>query len=128
MDVESNCHQPCPSGNNMECESPDHSCWAFVHACKARTATPTAKPVATRSPTKKPTRVAKDDPMRDPDAPVATRSPTKKPTRVPAKDDPTRDPDAPTTPEGQKDRFYCATRWNGIVCGVNNSCPSGDSR
>ena len=122
IDVETNCHQPCPSGNNLECESPDHSCWAYVHSCKARTAAPTAKPVATRSPTKRPTRAptgvlapAEEDPARDPDAPT-TPQPTDRPT------------DLHALLEGQKDRFYCAATWDGIVCGVSNSCPSGDSR
>lgn len=39
-DVEQNCHQPCPSGNNVECENPEHSCWAFVLACKVDTSIP----------------------------------------------------------------------------------------
>ena len=34
-DVETNCHSPCPSGSNQECEDPEHICWAFVEACKA---------------------------------------------------------------------------------------------
>jgi len=108
-DVVQNCHKPCPSGSNMECEDPEHSCWAFVHACKAQTSKPTESPV------------------------------TVKPTPAPVTNPPTRDPDAPTTPqptdhptdlygllEGQKDRFYCATKWDGIVCGASRSCSSGD--
>lgn len=39
-DVEQNCHQPCPSGSNVECENPEHSCWAFVLACKVDTSIP----------------------------------------------------------------------------------------
>lgn len=39
-DVAQNCHQPCPSGNNVECENPEHSCWAFVLACKVDTSIP----------------------------------------------------------------------------------------
>ncbi|KAL9188929.1 hypothetical protein ACHAXT_011419 [Thalassiosira profunda] len=108
-DVEKNCHQACPSGSNMECEDPEHSCWAFVHACRAKTQRPTASPV------------------------------TKKPTLSPVTSAPTRDPGSPTTPqptdpptdlygllEASKGRFYCAERWDMIVCGDSASCASGD--
>ena len=107
-DVEKNCHQPCPSGESMECEDPEHYCWAFVTVCRERT--------------KKP-----------------TDSPTLVPTRAPVTDSPTLDPDSPTTPqptdpptdlygllEGQKDRFYCAVTWDGILCGESIPCPSGN--
>lgn len=119
MDVVSNCHQPCPGGNNIECETPGHSCWAFVHACKVETPPPTRKPVATMSPTKRP-----------------TRPPTQ--TTI---NKPTPDPGAPTTPqptdpptdlygllEGQTERFYCSATWDGITCGVSKPCPSGDGK
>jgi len=108
-DVETNCHQACPSGENIECENPEHSCWAFVHACKARSDPPTGSPV------------------------------TDMPTRQPETNTPTRDPGSPTTPQpsdhptdlydmlqGQTATFYCATSWDGIVCGVSDPCPSGD--
>ena len=109
VDVETNCHQACPGGSNMECENPEHSCWAFVHACRAKTAKPTGTPV------------------------------TETPTRTPVTNPPTRDGDSPTTPqptgpptdlygllEGQKGKFYCSVTWSGIVCGKNQPCPTGD--
>lgn len=109
-DVETNCHQPCPSGSNMECEDPEHYCWAFVEACRAKTLDPTARPVSGA------------------------------PAFAPVTSSPTRDPSAPTTffptaspvdlygmIEAQKDKKFCASRWDGIVCGESIPCPSGNN-
>ena len=108
--VETNCHEPCPSGNNMECEDPEHSCWAFVHACKSKSEPPTGSPV-TEPPTGPPNT---NSPTRDPDSPTAQ----------PTSAHPT---DLYGLLEGQKDRFYCASSWDKIVCGVSKSCHSGES-
>ncbi len=109
-DVVSNCHQPCPSGSNMECEDPEHYCWAFVEACRADTREPTGRPV------------------------------TGKPTFAPVTSPPTRDPSSPTTLfptsspldlygiiEAQKKMKFCASRWDGIICGESIPCPSGNN-
>lgn len=105
-DVETNCHQACPSGNNMECEDPEHSCWAFVYACKAKSAPPTDSPL-TESPTRPPVTMK---PTRDPDLPQPTNHPT----------------DLYDLLEGKKGKFYCASSWDGIDCSVSKSCPTGD--
>ena len=109
-DVETNCHQPCPSGSNMECENPEHYCWAFVEKCRAKTLQPTGSPV------------------------------TEAPTSAPVTSTPTRDPSSPTTLfptaspldlygflEAQKKRKFCAATWDGIVCGESIPCPSGNN-
>ncbi|KAL7555041.1 hypothetical protein ACHAWF_018638, partial [Thalassiosira exigua] len=113
-DVETNCHQPCPSGYSDECSDPSHSCWAFVHSCKARAPPePTAAPPTSEEDKPTPSPATRSPTRRDPDAPASE----------PATDPPT---DLYGLLEGQKGKFHCAAAWDGIVCGVSASCPSGD--
>ena len=110
-DVVKNCHQPCPSGETSECKNPEHFCWAFVEACRARTLPPSEAPVSS-NPTLSPITEA---PSKDPSSPT-TLEPTLHPT------------DIYDLLAKQSEMFYCAATWDGIICGESTPCPSGSNR